>query len=78
MFIGKLRKCEAGQTMIEYVMLLTLVALTVFMAAPSITSSFVGVFNQTSSLLVLNEKGDPKPPARRDGTPPIRRPIRKR
>lgn len=52
MLIGKLRKSEAGQTLTEYVMVLALIALSVFMASPTITSAFVGVFMQTSSVLV--------------------------
>ncbi len=48
----KLSKGEKGQTMVEYVMLIVLVALAVFLASPSITSAIMGVFTRTSSILV--------------------------
>jgi Flp pilus assembly pilin Flp len=40
-----------GQTMVEYVMLIVLVALAVFIASPSVTSAILGVFTRTSSAL---------------------------
>ena len=42
---------DQGQTMVEYVMLIVLVALAVFIASPSITSAIMGVFSNTSSAL---------------------------
>jgi Flp pilus assembly pilin Flp len=49
------RLCKAeedGQTMVEYVMLIVLVALAVFIAAPGLTSAIMGVFSNTSSALL--------------------------
>jgi Flp pilus assembly pilin Flp len=43
---------ETGQTMVEYVMLIVLVALAVFIASPSLTSAIMGVFSNTSSALL--------------------------
>ncbi len=42
---------QEGQTMVEYVMLIVLVALAVFLASPSVTSAILGVFSRTSSAL---------------------------
>jgi Flp pilus assembly pilin Flp len=42
---------EEGQTMVEYVMLIVLVALAVFILSPSITSAIMNVFFNTSSAL---------------------------
>ena len=51
--MSKLRKNdEEGQTMVEYVMLIVLVALAVFLASPSVTSAVMGVFTATSSALI--------------------------
>ncbi len=44
-------KNESGQTIVEYVLLIVLVALAVFFASPSITSAVLGVFTKTSSVL---------------------------
>ncbi len=46
------KKEENGQTMVEYVMLIVLVALAVFIASPSLTSAIMGVFSNTSSALL--------------------------
>jgi Flp pilus assembly pilin Flp len=40
-----------GQTMVEYVMLIVLVALAVFMLTPNIKSAIITVFSNTSSAL---------------------------
>ncbi len=40
-----------GQTMVEYVMLIVLVALAVFLSSPTITSAVMSVFTKTSSVL---------------------------
>ena len=42
---------ETGQTMVEYVMLIVLVALAVFLLAPNIKSAILAVFSNTSSAL---------------------------
>ncbi len=42
---------ESGQTIVEYVLLIVLVALAVFFASPTITSAILGVFTKTSSVL---------------------------
>jgi len=42
----------AGQTMVEYVMLIVLVALAVFLLTPNIKSAILKVFSNTSSALV--------------------------
>ncbi len=47
----KLSKNEAGQTMVEYVMLIVLVALAVFLLTPNIKSAIIQVFSNTSSAL---------------------------
>ena len=47
----KLLNEDTGQTMVEYVMLIVLVALAVFIMSPSVTSAILGVFSNTSSAL---------------------------
>ena len=42
---------ETGQTMVEYVMLIVLVALAVFMLSPNVRDGILGVFQHTSSVL---------------------------
>jgi Flp pilus assembly pilin Flp len=42
---------EEGQTMVEYVMMIVLVAIAVFVASPSITEAIQEVFTGTSSVL---------------------------
>ncbi len=44
-------KDEAGQTMVEYVMLIVLVALAVFILTPNIKDAILKVFQNTSSAL---------------------------
>ncbi len=51
-----LRRCsalwdESGQTMVEYVMLLVLVALAAFILSPNIRDGILAVFRNTSSAL---------------------------
>ena len=46
-----LLKGEAGQTMVEYVMMIVLVALAVFLLSPNIKSAIIQVFSNTSSAL---------------------------
>ena len=47
----RLTREEEGQTMVEYVMLIVLVALAVFLATPNIKSAILKVFENTSSAL---------------------------
>jgi Flp pilus assembly pilin Flp len=47
----KLFRNDEGQTMVEYVMLIVLVAVAVFIASPTITNAIMNVFHGTSSLL---------------------------
>ncbi len=47
----KFAKKESGQTMVEYVMLIVLVALAVFLLTPNIKSAILQVFSNTSSAL---------------------------
>ncbi len=47
----KFVKHENGQTMVEYVMLIVLVALAVFIATPNIKDAITKVFSNTSSAL---------------------------
>ena len=47
----KLLKSESGQTMVEYVMLIVLVALAVFILTPNIKDAILQVFQNTSSAL---------------------------
>jgi Flp pilus assembly pilin Flp len=49
---GKIAKDESGQTMVEYVMLIVLVALAVFILTPNIKDAILRVFQNTSSALV--------------------------
>ena len=43
---------ETGQTMVEYVMMIVLVALAVFILSPNIKDAIMKVFSNTSSALV--------------------------
>jgi Flp pilus assembly pilin Flp len=47
----KFLKDDTGQTMVEYVMLIVLVALAVFLLTPNIKSAILQVFSNTSSAL---------------------------
>ncbi len=49
--LADLLKEESGQTIVEYVLLIVLVALAVFFASPSVTSAIMNVFTRTSSVL---------------------------
>ena len=49
--ISKLVKDRDGQTMVEYVMLIVLVALAVFLLSPNIKDAITKVFQNTSSAL---------------------------
>ncbi len=48
----RLSRGEEGQTMVEYVMLIVLVALAVFLLVPNIKNAIYAVFTNTSSALV--------------------------
>ena len=43
---------DEGQTMFEYVMMIVLVAVAVFVTSPSVTNAILEVFTGTSSLLI--------------------------
>ena len=47
----ELRRNQNGQTMVEYVMLIVLVALAVFLLSPNIVDPILAVFQNTSSAL---------------------------
>ena len=49
--VSELRKDQEGQTMVEYVMLIVLVALAVFLLSPNIVDAIMTVFQNTSSAL---------------------------
>lgn len=49
--LNKLFRNDEGQTMVEYVMLIVLVALAVFLLTPSVTQAITAVFSNTSSAL---------------------------
>ncbi len=46
-----LGKNEEGQTLVEYVLIIVLVALAILVANPSLTSAILSVFQTTSTLL---------------------------
>lgn len=46
---------QEGQTMVEYVMLIVLVALAVFLIAPGISNAIRLVFSNTSSALAITK-----------------------
>lgn len=47
----RLTQDESGQTMVEYVMLIVLVALAVFILTPNIKDAILQVFSNASSAL---------------------------
>ena len=49
--LAHLKDGEQGQTFVEYVMIIVLVALAVYIANPNITSGIMNVFTDTSSAL---------------------------
>jgi len=49
--LKQLMNDENGQTMVEYVMLIVLVALAVFILSPNIKDAIIKVFENTSSAL---------------------------
>lgn len=50
-FKNRLTQEEEGQTIVEYALLIVLVALAIAAANPSLTSAIKGVFATTSSVL---------------------------
>ena len=49
--LALLHKEEEGQTIVEYALIIVLIALAVLLASPSLTQAIVKVFTDTSSLL---------------------------
>jgi Flp pilus assembly pilin Flp len=49
--LGRLHKNEEGQTIVEYALIIVLIALAVLLASPSLTNAIIKVFSDTSSLL---------------------------
>ncbi len=49
--LSSVKNNEQGQTFVEYVMIIVLVALAVYIANPNITSAIMNVFTDTSSAL---------------------------
>jgi Flp pilus assembly pilin Flp len=49
--LARLHKEEEGQTIVEYALIIVLVALSVLLANPSLTDAIVKVFSDASSLL---------------------------
>ncbi len=50
--LAELAKDQSGQTIVEYALIIVLIALAVLLASPSLTSAIVQVFVETSSLLM--------------------------
>ena len=55
----ELRRNQNGQTMVEYVMLIVLVALAVFLLSPNIVDPILAVFQNTSSALAWSIPDSP-------------------
>jgi Flp pilus assembly pilin Flp len=49
--LARLHKKEEGQTIVEYALIIVLIALAVLLASPSLTQAIIKVFQDTSSLL---------------------------
>ena len=49
--LARLHKEEEGQTIVEYALIIVLIALAVLLASPSLTDAIVKVFSDASSLL---------------------------
>ena len=49
--LAQLHKEEEGQTIVEYALIIVLIALAVLLASPSLTQAIIQVFTDTSSLL---------------------------
>lgn len=51
-YLAKLSGNDEGQTGIEYVMLIVLVAIAAFVASPNISDTLVGAFKSVSRMIV--------------------------
>ncbi len=49
--LAQFHKKEEGQTIVEYALIIVLIALAVLLASPSLTQAIIQVFTDTSSLL---------------------------
>jgi len=60
-FLAKLHRNDRGQTAVEYVMLIVLVAVSIFITSPNVTDSVMGVFSGTSKMLEdgMSSQGNP-------------------
>jgi Flp pilus assembly pilin Flp len=45
------KKSQAGVTIVEYAIMLALIAIAIAVSAPNITSAVVGVFSKASSVM---------------------------
>ncbi len=63
MLIEKLRKNEAGQTMVEYVMVIAIIAIVVYMSSPPLSSAIAGMFTRTAEQLAANPDTEDKIPS---------------
>jgi len=52
--LSRIVENEKGQTIVEYVLMIVLVALAVVAAAPTVTSAVTNVFTKTSSALATH------------------------
>ena len=50
--LAGLQQDESGQTVVEYALIIVIVALAVLIASPTLASAVAEVFRETSSLLV--------------------------
>jgi Flp pilus assembly pilin Flp len=49
--IKRRKKSQAGVTVVEYAIMLALIAIAVAVSAPNITSAVIGVFSKASSVM---------------------------
>ena len=49
--LARLHKEEEGQTIVEYALIIVLIALAVLLSSPSLSDAIARVFSDTSSLL---------------------------
>ena len=49
--LGQLAKDQSGQTIVEYALIIVLIALAVLLSSPTLTEAIIQVFLDTSSLL---------------------------
>ena len=48
---GRLSRDQEGQTIVEYALIIVLIALAVLLSSPTLTDAIIKVFSDTSSLL---------------------------